>query len=310
MGVASRGASVFGLAVSVAQDHARYLVLDREADVYYLTFGIVVGVRHHHAVIVVQGDVVEAAKNRSEERVFDVSGDEGPVPGSAGPQRSTDLVAAIAGPLDGSLYSSRLRGVDSDAVQHTRDCGRRYVGCGSNLAHSRHTLILGVRAVALSGEGVGGYDMMDAEDPARDDVRPVEFLSVGDIGVDVVASVDHLPSPGEKLWVDAASAYPGGMAANAAAVYAALGGTAGIVGRVGPDSHGSDSLADLKARGVDTSFVEHVTDPTFWTVALSTPGGERSLIQFETAALWPQPAPGDIDTMVEATAIHTMGRTG
>ena len=152
--------------------------------------------------------------------------------------------------------------------------------------------------------------MIHAEDPARDNSWPVEFLSVGDIGVDVVASVDHLPSLGEKLWVDAVSAYPGGMAANAAAVYAALGGTAGIVGRVGPDSHGIDSLADLEARGVDTRYVEQVTDPTFWTVALSTPEGQRSLIQFETPALWPQPAPDDIDAMVEATAIHTMAEQG
>ena len=152
--------------------------------------------------------------------------------------------------------------------------------------------------------------MIHAEDTASDNAWPVEFLSVGDIGVDVMASVDHLPSPGEKLWVEAASSYPGGMAANAAAVYSALGGTAGIVGRVGPDGHGIDSLADLAARGVDTRYVEQVTDPTFWTVALSTPGGERSLIQFETPALWPQPAPGDIDTMIEATAIHTMAEQG
>lgn len=152
--------------------------------------------------------------------------------------------------------------------------------------------------------------MIHAADPARAGAWPVEFLSVGDIGVDIVALVDHLPSPGEKLWVDSASAYPGGMAANAAAVYAALGGTAGIVSRVGPDSHGIASLEDLEARGVDTRYVEQVLDPTFWTVALSTPGGQRSLIQFKTPALWPQPALDDIDTMVEATAIHTMAEQG
>ena len=152
--------------------------------------------------------------------------------------------------------------------------------------------------------------MIHAEDPPTDDAGPVEFLSVGDIGVDIVALVNHLPSPGEKLWVDTASAYPGGMAANAAAAYAALGGSAGIVGRVGPDSHGIASLADLEARGVDTRYVEEVPDPTFWTVALSTPGGQRSLIQFETSALWAEPAADDIDTMVEVAAIHTMAEQG
>ena len=152
--------------------------------------------------------------------------------------------------------------------------------------------------------------MDHAEDPAADDDSPIEFLSVGDIGVDITARVGHLPSPGEKLWVDAASAYPGGMAANAAAVYAALGGSAGIVGRVGPDSHGVTSLADLEARGVDTRYVEKVLDPTFWTVALSTPPGQRALIQFETPALWAHPAAGDIDAMVEVAAIHTMAEQG
>ena len=151
-----------------------------------------------------------------------------------------------------------------------------------------------------------GHNVDHAEDPATDHAGPVEFLSVGDIGVDIIARVDHLPSLGEKLWVDVASAYPGGMAANAAAVYAALGGPAGIVGRVGSDSHGIISLADLEARGVDTRYVEQGPDPTFWTVALATPSGQRSLIQFETPALWAQPAGGEIDAM----AIHTMAEQG
>ena len=152
--------------------------------------------------------------------------------------------------------------------------------------------------------------MDHAEDPATDDAGPIEFLSVGDIGVDIIAQVGHLPSPGEKLWVDGASAYPGGMAANAAAVYAALGGSAGIVGRVGPDSHGIISLADLEARGVDTRYVREGPDPTFWTVALLTPPGQRALIQFETPALWARPDADDIDAMVDAAAIHTMAEQG
>ena len=152
--------------------------------------------------------------------------------------------------------------------------------------------------------------MIHAEDPAPAEAGPVEFLSVGDIGVDIIAQVDHLPSPGEKLWVETATAYPGGMAANAASVYATLGGTAGIVGRVGPDSHGSISLADLQLRGVDTRYVEEVPDPTFWTVALLTPGGQRALVQFESPALWAQPAADDIDAMVGAAAIHTMAEQG
>lgn len=155
-----------------------------------------------------------------------------------------------------------------------------------------------------------GHKVIRVEDPATGDSGAVEFLSVGDIAVDIIAQVDHLPSPGEKLWVDSASAYPGGMAANAACVYAALGGSAGIVGRVGPDSHGLVSLADLEARGVDTRYVEQVPDPTFWTVALSTPPGQRALIQFESPALWARPAAGDIAAMVDAAAIHTMAEQG
>lgn len=152
--------------------------------------------------------------------------------------------------------------------------------------------------------------MDHTEDPVTGHAGPIEFLSVGDIGVDIIAQVDHLPSPGEKLWVDVASAYPGGMAANAAAVYAELGGSSGIVGRVGPDSHGSISLADLEARGVDTRYVGEGSDPTFWTVALLTPGGQRSLVQFATPALWARPVADDIDAMVRAAAIHTMAEQG
>ena len=109
---------------------------------YCLAFGIIVGVGNHHRVVIGQGDVVQAAKNGREERVFDVSCDERPILGSAGPQRPADLIAAVAGPFDGSSHPSRLDGVDSAAVQHPRDCCRRYLGRGSNLAHRRHALIL------------------------------------------------------------------------------------------------------------------------------------------------------------------------
>ena len=124
------------------QNHTRHMVLDRETDVYRLAFGIVVGVGDHHRVVVGQGNVVETAKNRCEERVLDVGGDERPVPCPAGPQCPADRIATVTGPFDGRSYSSRLDGVDGGAVQHARHCRRRYVGRGSDLAHRRHGPIL------------------------------------------------------------------------------------------------------------------------------------------------------------------------
>jgi ribokinase len=97
--------------------------------------------------------------------------------------------------------------------------------------------------------------------------------------------IPRLPGPDEKLWVEIVGEYPGGMGANAAAAFAALGGRAALVASVGDDERGSRALTELTGRGVDLAAVAHLRAPTFWTLALLGAGGEKSLLQFATPAL-------------------------
>lgn len=113
-----------------------------------------------------------------------------------------------------------------------------------------------------------------------------EYLAFGTISVEVAVRVERLPSAGEKMSLEPIGEFPGGMAANAAAAFAALGGSAGVAGTIGDDAYGRASLADLASRGVDTRWVQTVREPTFHTIALVSQSGDSALLEF------PIPAPG------------------
>jgi len=112
-----------------------------------------------------------------------------------------------------------------------------------------------------------------------------DYLAIGDISVDIAARVPHIPGVDEKLQVEAIGEFQGGMGANAAAAVAALGGSAGLATSVGRDARGQAAIDDLNRRGVDTRLIHQIDDPTFWTLALLTPGGEKTLIEFPSAAI-------------------------
>jgi ribokinase len=113
---------------------------------------------------------------------------------------------------------------------------------------------------------------------------PVEFLAVGDLGVDSVARIDRFPAADEKIWIEPAGDFSGGMMGNASAAAATLGVRSGVVALLGSDARGDVVLEGLHARGVDTSGVRRIDAPSFWALSLTVPSGERCLIQFPTPA--------------------------
>ena len=137
-----------------------------------------------------------------------------------------------------------------------------------------------------------------------------DFLAFGDLGVDSIVRVDHLPHADEKLWVDPVGDFPGGMMGNAAVAAAAVGASAGVVALIGDDDRGRLILDGLRERGVETAFVRRIVAPTFWTLSLTTPIGDRSLIQFWTDAFG-----GDFDGFDRASLsdvrwVHTTAEQG
>lgn len=137
-----------------------------------------------------------------------------------------------------------------------------------------------------------------------------ELVAFGDISCDVAVRIPRLPEPDEKLWVEVVGEYPGGMGANAAAAFAALGGHAALVASAGNDERGAASLKDLADRGVDLRGVAHLQAPTFWTLALLGSGGEKRLLQFATPALDVPWAAVDWSILDGATFAHTIAAEG
>ena len=97
---------------------------------------------------------------------------------------------------------------------------------------------------------------------------PAELMCVGDISIDTVISLDHLPNPDEKQWATVVGEFPGGMAANVAVSFARLGGRAKLIANIGRDAKGAAALSNLHATSVDVSEVALVDHPTFWTLSL------------------------------------------
>lgn len=140
--------------------------------------------------------------------------------------------------------------------------------------------------------------------------RLPDYLAFGDLGVDSVATIDHLPEPDEKIWADPVGDFPGGMMGNAAAAVASLGVSAGVVALLGADARGDVVVDGLQGRGVDTRFVRRIEAPTFWTLSLTTSQGERTLIQFPTVAFSADWTGFDMGLLGATKWVHTTAEQG
>jgi ribokinase len=135
------------------------------------------------------------------------------------------------------------------------------------------------------------------------------FLSIGDIGVDEIIAVDHIPAGDEKIDGRCVARTAGGMAANTAAALAQLGSSVGLIGAVGSDEDGVFALASLRERGVDTSNVMVIKSArTFRCVALLVPGGEKALIRLRSEAYLP--AAADLAPAMFAGVTHVHATLG
>jgi len=78
---------------------------------------------------------------------------------------------------------------------------------------------------------------------------------VGSLNIDLVASVPHLPSPGETLAASALATVFGGKGANQAMAAARQGARVHLIGSVGEDAHGPRYRDHLAASGIDVSGI-------------------------------------------------------
>jgi sugar/nucleoside kinase (ribokinase family) len=133
----------------------------------------------------------------------------------------------------------------------------------------------------------------------------VDFLAVGDLSVDSFAEVEHLPAADDKIWVTRLVDFAGGMMGNSAAVASQLGMRAAVVANLGKDSHGDLVIADLEHHGIDHRLVRRIDSPTFWALSLTSPGGDRALVQFPTPAFYSDPSSVDASMLANCRWVHT-----
>lgn len=92
------------------------------------------------------------------------------------------------------------------------------------------------------------------------------------------------------------AAYPGGNPVNVAVYARRLGAHASYTGAVGTDTYGSQMLAALQAKGVDTSHVQILPGKTAVTQVEVTPEGDRILGDYDPGVLESfKLSPKDID---------------
>jgi len=101
---------------------------------------------------------------------------------------------------------------------------------------------------------------------------------VGSINLDLIATAERLPTPGETIGGAVLSEQPGGKGANQAAAAARLGGFSRMVGAVGTDASGERMLDALAAAGVDTSDVAVLPHPTGTALIVVDREGENQIV--------------------------------
>jgi ribokinase len=101
---------------------------------------------------------------------------------------------------------------------------------------------------------------------------------IGSINVDLVVTADHLPRPGETVLGGHYARHFGGKGANQAVAAARAGASVVMVGAVGADRFGDESLDALAGEGVDVSRVRRVDQPTGVAIIAVGADGENQIV--------------------------------
>ena len=123
-------------------------------------------------------------------------------------------------------------------------------------------------------------------DPSDGGPRRALGVFVGLATLDVVHRVERLPGANEKVTALRQDVAAGGPAANAAVVFAALGGRARLVTTLGTDPVARLIRAELESRGVEVVDVTPAatTPPAVSAVAVTHSSGDRAVTSMDAAA--------------------------
>jgi ribokinase len=107
-------------------------------------------------------------------------------------------------------------------------------------------------------------------------LKPI--VVVGSINLDLVATSDHLPAPGETITGDVFNTFFGGKGANQAVAAGKLGYPVVMIGKVGEDAFGSQLIDGLRVAGVETRCVARTSGASGVALILTDRQGENSIV--------------------------------
>ena len=101
---------------------------------------------------------------------------------------------------------------------------------------------------------------------------------VGSINLDLIATVERLPAPGETVRSGSFSTAPGGKGANQALAAARAGGRVRMIGAVGKDAFAAEALACLREGKVELSGVREAAAATGIALIFVDGKGENVIV--------------------------------
>jgi len=135
-----------------------------------------------------------------------------------------------------------------------------------------------------------------------------EAVVIGDINVDVLASIPAYPLPGGDALAERIVTRAGGSAANTAIALSRLGISAKMIGRVGRDVWADMGLQSLSDSRVDIADVQRddLASTGLFFIAV-TPDGERTMFGLRGANARTDPASIDPGALDSARLLHVSG---
>lgn len=133
----------------------------------------------------------------------------------------------------------------------------------------------------------------------------LDIIGIGDSNVDLIISVDHLPSHDEKVRGRLIGKFPGGIIGNFCCAAAKFGATTGVVTKIGEDEYGDICLRDFKERGlnVDAMVIKSGAE-TYYCIIHLDHTGEKALTIIETSAFLPLKEEINLDYVRNARYVH------
>jgi ribokinase len=112
----------------------------------------------------------------------------------------------------------------------------------------------------------------------------VKFYVIGDVTVDHLYHLDHLPAPGEEVAPSRATMQPGGAGGTISVTLARLGHSVTLAARVGQDALADFALSGVRSSGVSEAAVQRDAEALTSTITvMQTPDGKRAMISYGAA---------------------------